>query len=122
MFFTPAVRRVFRHIALVRGNKALADEARRGMVMWKNAETRSENQLADSLVKKKTIGYPFEQLMVEDGKTPDQIKTILEMRDREQKAAIEQGMNAITAAAENPNMEVPGERGIGGEESPTVDQ
>ena len=115
MFFSPAIRRVFRQIALVRGNRALADEARRGTVLWRNAENRSENQLADSLIKKKQIGYPFEWLLMEDGKSPEDIKQIIAMRDKEQEAAIEQGMNAITAASENPNVEVPVERGNGSE-------
>ena len=122
MFFSPAIRRVFRQIALVRGNRALADEARRGTVLWRNAENRSENQLADSLIKKKQIGYPFEWLLMEDGKSPEDIKQIIAMRDKEQEAAIEQGMNAITAASENPNVEVPVERGNGSEEPPADSQ
>lgn len=122
MFFTPAIRRVFRQIALVRGNQALADQAKRGVVLWKNAETRSENQLADSLIKKKQIGYPFEQLLIEDGKSPTEISEILKMRDREEEHAIEMGLNAITTAAENPNVEVPDERGDGSEEPPEVSE
>ena len=116
MFFAPAVRRVFRHIALVRGNTALADEAKRGVVLWKDAENRSEAQLSDALLKKKQIGYPFEWLISKDGNSPTEVKEILEMRDKEQQAAIEQGMNAITAAAED--TEVPVERGDGSEEPP----
>lgn len=122
MFFTPAIRRVFRQIALVRGNQALADQAKRGVVLWKNAETRSENQQADALIKKKQIGYPFEQLLIEDGKSPTEITEILKMRDREEEHAIEMGLNAITTAAENPNVEVPDERGDGSEEPPEVSE
>ena len=84
-------------------------------MLWRNAENRSENQLADSLIKKKQIGYPFEWLLMEDGKSPEDIKQIIAMRNKEQEAAIEQGMNAITAASENPSVEVPVERGNGSE-------
>ena len=118
MFFTPAIRRVFRHMALVRGNQALADEARRGVVMWKDAENRSESQLSDALLKKKQIGYPFEWLVAQDGNSPTEVTEILAMREREQQYAIEQGMNAITAAS----GEVPDERGIDSEGAPEVDQ
>src|SRR5699024_2470667 len=118
MFFTPAIRRVFRHMALVRGNQALADEARRGVVMWKDAENRSESQLSDALLKKKQIGYPFEWLVAQDGNSPTEVTEILAMREREQQYAIEQGMNAITAAS----GEVPDERGIDSEGTPEVDQ
>ena len=118
MFFTPAIRRVFRHMALVRGNQALADEARRGVVMWKDAENRSESQLSDALLKKKQIGYPFEWLVAQDGNSPTEVTEILAMREREQQYAIEQGMNAITAAS----GEVPDERGNDSEGTPEVDQ
>lgn len=117
MFFTPAIRRVFRHIALVRGNIALADQARSGAVMWRNAETRSENQLADALIKKRQMGYPFEAILAMDGNSPTKITEILKMREREERSAITQGLNAINSAAET---EVPDERGDDSEETSTV--
>lgn len=82
-FAGPAIREVNRLIALAKGDTALAREVRLGTVTWMNPEIRSEAQLADMLVKKKSIGYPLEYLMELDGVEALDIPRILEMRKAE---------------------------------------
>lgn len=82
-----AMREVNRLIALVLGDSALAEATRLARVTWMNPEIRSEAQLADMLVKKKSIGYPLEYLMELDGVEPGDVKRILDMRAAEDAAA-----------------------------------
>jgi len=87
-FAGPAIREVNRLIALVIGDEDLARQVRLGTVTWMNPEIRSEAQLADMLVKKKSIGYPLEYLMELDGIEPLEIPRILEMKRREDEALL----------------------------------
>ena len=82
-FATPEMREIFRLTALARDDKSLAEEIRLSTIVWQNPEIRSEAQLADSLVKKAAIGYPFEWLMEIDGIDPYDQARILEMREKE---------------------------------------
>ena len=82
-FISPALREVYRLIALVRGDKKLARAARLATIRWENPEIRSEAQLGDYLMKKKAIGYPFEYLMELDGVDEPTIDRIMTMRDNE---------------------------------------
>lgn len=87
-FAGPAIREVNRLIALAMGDKDLAKQVRLGTVTWMNPEIRSEAQLADMLVKKKSIGYPLEYLMELDGIEPLEIPRILEMKRKEDEALL----------------------------------
>jgi hypothetical protein len=82
-FATPAIREVYRLIALAKGDDALAKAARLATITWANPEIRSEAQLADALLKKKQMGYPLEYLMELDGMDPVDIKRVLAMREDE---------------------------------------
>lgn len=64
---------VMRLAGLIEGNDLLA-EATDAETLWKNAAIRSESQLADSVQKKKDIGVPFTQLLVDLGYTPQEIE------------------------------------------------
>ena len=83
-FATPRLREVYRLIALAKGDKKLAQAARLATIAWANPEIRSESQLADALVKKKSIGYPLEYLMEIDGLDPEAIKRVLAMKAKEE--------------------------------------
>jgi hypothetical protein len=86
-FATPAIREVFRLMALVKDQPGQAEQVRLATIAWQNPEMRSEAQMADALVKKKTIGYPFRYLMELDGIAPTEIDRILDMvKDEEEKA------------------------------------
>lgn len=82
-FATPAIREVYRLIALAKGDKALAQAARLATITWANPEIRSEAQLADALLKKKQMGYPLAYLMELDGMDPIDIERVLAMREEE---------------------------------------
>lgn len=83
-FASPALRRMYRLIALVMGDKALADLASLATMAWMNPEIRSESQLADALVKKKQMGYPLEYLMELDGLPPEEVSRVMAMVEQEQ--------------------------------------
>ncbi len=82
--YTPPIRGVFRLMALVRGNTAVADACRTATLGWKNPETRSEAQLADAALKDKQVGFPLEWIAQERyGLTQAQTDRLLEMVSRD---------------------------------------
>ncbi len=83
LFFGSAARDVFRLFALVRGKNSVAEQARYGVVQWKDAENRSEAQLVDSLQKLKAIGFPFQWLAERYGLSQTEILRLMEMREAE---------------------------------------
>jgi hypothetical protein len=91
-FASPAIREVYRLVALVLGDASLAQAARVATITWANPEIRSEAQLADALLKKKQLGYPLEYLMEIDGLDPTDIERVLAMREKELKAALDFGV------------------------------
>ena len=101
-FATPAMREVFRLIALARNDSSLAEEVRLSTIVWRNPEIRSEGQLADMLVKKKAIGYPLEYLMELDGVDPYDMQRVKEMIKAEQKAALDFGVESALNGVEEP--------------------
>jgi hypothetical protein len=88
-FATPAIREVFRLMAIVKNQPGQAEQVRLATIAWQNPEMRSEAQMADALVKKKTIGYPFQYLMELDGIAPTEIDRIKEMVKAEEAEAVE---------------------------------
>ncbi|MGH3782156.1 MAG: phage portal protein [Pseudonocardiaceae bacterium] len=86
LWFGQALREAFSLIELALGNGAKAKDARAGMVMWADAESRSYAQLADALVKLKNIGFPFEWLALQYGLTPSEVVDVISMRDKEAEA------------------------------------
>lgn len=82
-FATPAIREVHRLGALAKGDQALAQQVRTATISFANPEIRSEAQLADALLKKKSLGYPIEYLMELDGIAPHDIDRIKRMREDE---------------------------------------
>jgi len=87
VFFGPAVREVFRLFALVRNQKAVAEQARYGVVQWKDAENHSEAQRVDALQKLGALTFPFQWLAERYGLSQTEIQRVLEMRDSEAKKA-----------------------------------
>jgi len=81
LHFTSPVREVFRLMALVRGNDAVATAAARGTVKWKDAASRSEAQQVDALQKLKDIGFPFEYLAERLGLSDTELSRVLKLRD-----------------------------------------
>jgi hypothetical protein len=69
--------------ALVRGDVKLAKAVSLADVTWRSREVRSESQMADALLKKRQIGYPFQYLLELDGKSPSEIDRIMQMKQAE---------------------------------------
>lgn len=82
-FTNPAIREVLRLVALVKNERGLAAKAQLATIVWKDREIRSQSQMADALVKKRQIGYPFEFLLEQEGHSPATISRILAMREEE---------------------------------------
>lgn len=82
-FTNPAIREILRLVALVKNESGLAQEARLATIVWKDREIRSQSQLADALLKKRQMGYPFEFLLEQEGHSPSTISRILAMREEE---------------------------------------
>lgn len=106
-FATPAMREVFALMATAQGNAQLAKEVRLSTIVWQNPEIRSEAELADALVKKKSIGYPLEYLMELDGIDPYDMKRIQEMKEAEDAASISFGAQGALNDAINNDSTVP---------------
>lgn len=103
LWFGQALREMFGLIALAQGKEAKAKDVRAGTVLWADAESRSQAQLADALLKLSQIGFPFEWLAGRYGLTPTEIADLLEMRRREAEA------DPVSAIARN--LAVPPEGG-----------
>lgn len=82
-FATPAIREIYRLIALAMGREDLASRVSLAVIGWANPEIRSESQLADALIKKRQMGYPLEYLMELDGIEPVEIERIMRMAAEE---------------------------------------
>lgn len=91
-FTDPQIREIARLVALVKGDSSLANAARLATVRWASPEIQSEAQLVDALQKKAAIGWPFEALLEEYGKSPKEITRLLGMRERETELAIGAGV------------------------------
>lgn len=94
IWYGQALREMFRLIALAQGETAKARSIASGRVIWAEAESRSQAQLSDALLKLKQIGFPFEWLALKFGLTPTEVATLLLMREKELEA---DPMGAFTA-------------------------
>lgn len=86
LWFGQALREMFRLIALAQGNESKAQAVAGGRLLWADAESRSQAQMADALLKLKQIGFPFEFLALRYGLTPTEVGDLLKMREREMEA------------------------------------
>jgi hypothetical protein len=93
-FTDPQLREVLRLVALVKGDTKAAEATRLAKIVWESPEIRSEAQLADALLKKSQMGYPFEYLLELDGRSPAEIRRIMKMREKELDDALGAGVQA----------------------------
>lgn len=106
-FTDPQLREVLRLVALVKGDKKTAEATRLAKIVWESPEIRSEAQLADALVKKAQMGYPFEYLLELDGRSPAEISRIMKLRQKELDAALGAGVQlAVQGAIDDGSDEV----------------
>lgn len=83
LFLGPALREVFRLMALAAGNAALADKAATGVTQWRDAESRSEAQLVDALQKLRAIGFPFQWIAERYGLSQTEVVRLVQLRQDE---------------------------------------
>ncbi|MBI0294495.1 phage portal protein [Streptomyces sp. PRKS01-29] len=83
LWYGQAIREMFSLIALAQGDDGKARAIRSGSVLWADAESRSQAQLADALLKLKQIGFPFEFLAAKWGLTPTEVADVLAMIERQ---------------------------------------
>jgi hypothetical protein len=106
-FTDPQLREVLRLVALVRGDAKTAQATRLARIVWESPEIRSEAQLADALLKKAQMGYPFEYLLELDGRGPAEIKKIMKLRKAELDEALGAGAQmAVQGAIDDGSDEV----------------
>lgn len=96
--FGRAARETAALVALVEDEPAKADAIRRGEVMWRDVENRSDAQRADALQKKRAIGYPIQYLLELDGLPPQEIKRVMDMIEQEQSdPVLQQALRDVSA-------------------------
>jgi hypothetical protein len=98
-FFEPRVRDVFELIAIQKGDDKMAQEAKLGVVKWKDSESRSEAQRADAMVKDIQSGYPFEYLLEKQGHSPSEISRIMDMKAAETQRNMAAGIGDLLNAS-----------------------
>jgi hypothetical protein len=98
-FTDPQLREVLRLVALVKGDAKTAQATRLARIVWESPEIRSEAQLADALLKKSQMGYPFEYLLELDGRSPAEIRRIMKLRQKELDEALGAGVQVAVQGA-----------------------
>lgn len=83
LWYGQAEREMFGLIALAQNNTAKAKAIAGGTILWADAESRSQAQLADALLKLRQIGFPFEWIASRWGLTPQEVVDLIEMKKRE---------------------------------------
>jgi hypothetical protein len=79
-------------VALQLNDPRMAEQARQAQIRWKDKENRSEAQRADAFQKKLASGFPFEWLLIEDGKSPEEIDMIMSLKAKEERRAMLAGV------------------------------
>lgn len=83
-YFGAGIRKVMRLFALVRNREDDAEQMSKAFIHWRDAGVRSDAQMADALLKRRDVGYPFEYLLEMDGHSPQEIERIMGMKHAEQ--------------------------------------
>ncbi|PWG08768.1 hypothetical protein DF268_35965 [Streptomyces sp. V2] len=83
LWYGQGLREVARLIALAQGDEKKAEALRSGRVLWADTESRSQAQMADSLLKLKQLGFPFQWLALRYGLTPTEVAEVTRLREQE---------------------------------------
>lgn len=94
-FLGPRLQEVFRLVALAQGDERKANAVAAGKVLWRDAESRSEHQMADKIIKLRQAGFPFRWIVEEYGVSPTEVARIMSMRDAEMREMASADMAAI---------------------------
>lgn len=102
LWFGQGLREMARLIALAKGDTRKPEALRSGQVLWADSESRSHAQMADALLKLKSIGFPFEWLALRFGLTPTEVADVVAMRARELEADPVAEITRMMAQQPNP--------------------
>lgn len=105
LYFGEALKELFLLVALVQDQKGKAKAVLAGKILWKDAESRSEAQLVDALLKLGSLGFPFEWIAERYGIEPPELERILRMRAAEAEADLAQIGGIKPPAIEGPPSE-----------------
>lgn len=97
LYMGQALRDVLSLVALAQGNKEKAKAVLGGTLRWKDAESRSESQMADALLKLKQIGFPVQFLVERYGLESPEVVRVMQMIAEEKQADAEAMLSAATA-------------------------
>lgn len=86
-YLGPRLQEVFRLVALAKGDQRKADAVAAGKILWRDAESRSEHQMADKIIKLRQAGFPFRWIIEEYGVSPTEVSRIIAMRADELREA-----------------------------------
>lgn len=101
LYFGQAIREVFSLVALAQGNTAKSKAVLGGTVRWQDVESRSESQLADALLKLKTIGFPIQFLIERYGLESPDVVRVMQMIADEKAADAKAMLSASLALVDN---------------------
>ncbi|MFH8369188.1 phage portal protein [Streptomyces sp. NPDC018031] len=107
LWYGQAIREMFALIALAQGDTDKARAVRSGTVLWADAESRSQSQLADALLKLHQLGFPFEYLAARWGLTPSEIADVVAMIERQGVDPVAE-LTRVMAQGPGPAEPVPG--------------
>ena len=95
LFTGPRIREVNRLICLAEGDTSKAAQVSAGSVTWKDAASRSDQQMADKIIKMRQAGFPFRWILEEARISPTDVERIMSMRRDELEEAARADVAAI---------------------------
>jgi len=99
-FYNPDARDVFRLMAKVRGNDALAEQIRLSTILWKDAEMHSLSQVADAATKDRAVGMSLQTVLERRyGMSPQEVEVELSRVEAEQSSGLIAGLLRPAAQA-----------------------
>lgn len=94
-FIGPRLQELFRLVALAQGDNRKAEAVRAGKILWRDAESRSDHQMADKIIKLRQAGFPFRWLVEEYGLSPTDVNRVMELRAEEMREASQADLAAM---------------------------
>jgi hypothetical protein len=95
LFLGPRIAEVFRLIALAKDDAAKAKAIPAGKVLWRDAESRTDGQVADKIIKLKEAGFPFRWLVEEYGMDNIDVQRVMDLREEELRDAATRDVEAL---------------------------
>lgn len=88
-YAAPAVREIYRLVALAQGETVKAAQIALGRTLWRKPQYRTEAHLLDGLAKMRQVGFPFQWIAEEYGLEPTEVARVVEMKRREERESLD---------------------------------